>query len=743
MKIYICTLILFFGHLKLHAQGLYDMDNITVIELTFTESNWDQILDQYYSNGNDERLLATCAVNGEPFDSVGVKYKGNSTYSVNNEKNPLNIKLDEIISSQNYQGWYTLKLSNGDKDPTFVRETLSYEITRKYMHAPLCNYAKVYINGSYYGLFSSAESINKKFVGEHFLSDENNPLFKCNAPSNQYGGSSLQYLGTTQAPYEASYEIQSSTGWTELMALTNAIANDPSNVETILDIDRAIWMVGIDNVLVNLDSYISQMVQNYYLFYDDNSRFNSIKWDFNESFGRFGGMSGPGGAVNTYSLSPFYNFTDSSHPLLQLINNNPRYKRMYVAHCKTILEENFADDGYLQRAQQLQSIIQDAYQTDPGAFYTFSQAQSNLTTSIASGGGPGGGTIVGVTTLMDARYDYVLALSEFSAIAPTILNIAGSPASVQANSSVVITAQISDANYAYLGFRENVGQAFSKQQLFDDGNHNDGDANDGIYGTSISVGASDIQYYIYAENSDAGKFSPVRAEHEFHTLLIGGDLVVNELMASNAETAADQDEEFDDWIELFNRTGSTIDLTGYFLSDNSNNPQKWQFPDGTSIGANDYLLIWADGDTLQSGLHANFKLSASGEQVVLSQGSTVIQEVTFGAQTTDLGYARVPNGTGAFVIQNPTFSANNDGASGVNSIEALQLLLYPNPTNSVFTFELETQLKNASLFVYDLAGKLILNRSLQRTNRIDATNWSSGTYIIRTSEGHMSKLIKL
>ena len=236
------------------SQDLYDINTVTNIELTFEDSNWDQLMDQNYSNGNSDRLLASCVVNGVAYDSVGVKYKGNSTYSANNDKNPLNIKLDYTIESQDYDGFYTLKLSNGDKDPSFVREVLSYEITRKYMHAPLSNYATVYINGDYYGLFSSSESINKKFVREKFLSDDDNPLFKCNPVSTFNGGSSLEYLGTNEASYYDYYELQSDDGWAEMIELTDAIENDPSNVEDVLDIDRAIWMVALDNILVNLDS---------------------------------------------------------------------------------------------------------------------------------------------------------------------------------------------------------------------------------------------------------------------------------------------------------------------------------------------------------------------------------------------------------------------------------------------------------------------------------------------------------
>ena len=702
-------------------------------------------MDQNYSNGNEDRLLASCIINGVEYDSVGVKYKGNSTYSANNAKNPLNIKLDYIIDSQDYDDFYTLKLSNGDKDPSFVREVLSYEITRKYMQAPLSNYAKVYINGSYYGLFSSSESINKKFVSEHFLSDEDNPLFKCNPVSTFNGGSSLEYLGTNEASYYDFYELQTDQGWTEMISLTNAIENDPSNVEDVLDIDRAIWMVALDNILVNLDSYIGPFKQNYYLFYDDNGRWDAIKWDYNESFGRFGGGGGPGQQPsNTYDMDVFLNDGDNTYPLLQLIYDNDRYRKMYIAHCKTILEENFADDGYLQRAQAMQAIMQDAHESDPSAFFTFAQAQQNLTQTVSGGGGGpgGGGGTVGITELMDDRYDYLMNQSEFMATAPTISNLSADPEMVLANSSVFITAEITNANYAYLGYRDDLSQVFEKIEMLDDGNNGDGSAGDGIYGAQISAGASDIQYYIYADNANAGKFSPIRAEHEFHTLIVGGDVVINELMASNSSTAEDQDGEFDDWIELFNRTSSSIDLSGYFLTDDVDNLEKWEFPSGTTIDANGYLIIWADKDTLQSGLHTNFKLSADGETLILSDGGTEFQRVVYGVQTTDMGYARVPNGTGAFAIQYPTFNANNDNATGITESELIPLEIYPNPTTDQFYINLPANSRSELLEVYDLMGNLVHKQQLGSMNSISASSWANGTYILKTSTGRVAKLVK-
>jgi hypothetical protein len=138
-------------------------------------------------------------------------------------------------------------------------------------------------------------------------------------------------------------------------------------------------------------------------------------------------------------------------------------------------------------------------------------------------------------------------------------------------------------------------------------------------------------------------------------------VVINELMPVNSTTVTDNYGQFDDWIELYNLTNASINLSGYYLSDNKKKISKWQFPQGTSIDSKGYLIIWCDGDSTQFGLHTNFKLSSSGEDAVLSTPDlTVLDKISFPAQSQELTYSRVPNGTGSFQWRNPTFDRSND-----------------------------------------------------------------------------------
>jgi hypothetical protein len=734
------------------SQDLYDINTIQDIRIVFAESNWDALLDAQANSTEDYISAQSVTINGVVFNNVGVKYKGNSTYNSNRIKNPFHIELDTYVN-QDYQGYTDIKLSNVYFDPTFVRETLSYSILRKYMHAPLSNYANVYVNGTLMGLYVSSESISKKFVDNHFYSN-NNAFFKCNPIGGAGPGSSsypnLAYLGTNITSYQSAYEMNSDAGWEDLVSLTNTLNNDITNIESILDVDRALWMLAFDNVLVNIDSYIGTFKQNYYLYKDDNGRFNSIVWDLNMSFGVFTqtGTISLGSTTAKKQMTHLLHANDAAWPLVQKLLAVPKYKRMYLAHFRTILEENFSNDSYYTTAQSYQALIAPSVQADTNKFYSYAQFQSNLTVDNTGGMNPA----PGIKNLMDGRYTYLSNLTDFTNTRPTITAVAPVVETPLINSDVFITANVINTNTTgvFLGHRANERLAFTKTQMFDDGLHGDGAAGDNVYGASINVSNVFMQYYVYAENNNVGQFSPERAEHEFYSLnatyptINTGDLVINEFMAQNTLTVADANGEFEDWIELHNNTNTTLSLDNLFLTDTNTNLIKWQFPTGTSIAPDGYLVVWADEDGTQEGLHASFKLSASGESVILAYANgTILDSVDYGLQTTDLSYARIPNGTGAFVITGSTFNFNNQLLSVSETEFNQNLTVFPNPTNGNLNVY-NKQYPIETLAIYNLQGQLLYNNSYQNQNQIsvDISSFSKGIYMLMINNRQPLKIIK-
>lgn len=662
MKTRLLILLLTFGIMQTaFSQSFYDINTINTVEITFAESNWDYLLDQLAAAGDEERLTGTASVNGVVFDSVGVRYKGNSSYNANQIKNPLNIKLDYIIDDQSVEGYGTLKLANVTKDPSFVREVLGYEIARKYFPASQSNFTNVYVNGTHLGLYTSDQSVDKFFMRTHFDSDGNTQVKgELTDAGGQPTGGVWEYYGQDSSSYYSKYEMRSDYGWNELIDLFDTLNNNNDYVDQLLNIDRHLWFLAFSNLIVNLDGPINNP-QNYYLYKNNNGRFNPIPWDLNESFGIFSSHQTLGQLrpEQLQQLSPFANLNEDEFPIISKILSNDTYRKMYVAHMKTIIEENFENNLYETRALEIQDIIDADVQADQNKFYTYSDFTNNVNHNV----GFGPQSVIGIVELMDARIEYIQALSDFQYVAPTIGNVTYSPEEVYANSEVFFTAEVDNADDVFLSYRLNSYDVFTKTLMYDDGLHSDGEAGDGIYGISIFAGATDMEYYIYTENQDAVAFSPERAEYEFYEISvicnITGDLVINEFMADNETTVADQDGDYDDWVELYNNGSDDINLEGYYLSDAASEPDQWTFPD-TTIIAGGYLIIWTDKDEEQEGLHAGFKLSTSGESIVLSDNFlNLLDQIDFSQQKADTTTGRFENGTGDFIEMLPTFGTEN------------------------------------------------------------------------------------
>lgn len=731
-----------------YSQTFYDINTIQSIDIVFAQTNWDYMLDTSKAGSEGYIMATSVTINGVMFDSVGVKYKGNSTYNSNQIKNPFHIELD-TYKNQNYQGYKDIKLSNVAKDPSFVREVLGYSILRNYMHAPLSNYANVKVNGNLIGLYVSSESVSKSFVNTHFYSNENT-FIKCNPPGGSGPGTTakpnLNYLGSDSTSYYAAYEMNSTYGWADLIALTDSLTNNLSQIEKILDVDKVLWMLAFDNVIVNLDSYIGGFAQNYYLYKDGNGKFNCVVWDLNESFGTFS-QTGTGNLTITakQQMSHLLHLNDADWPLIKQLLSVPQYKRMYVAHIKTILNEQFTNNSYLTTAQNLQSIISASVTADPNKFFTVTQFNNNITTDVSSGMT----SAPGLSNLMAARTSWLNAQSDFTASQPSITSITLSNPTPNINTSVFITATVTNtnSNNVYLGNRNAISSPFQRIQMFDDGLHNDGAAGDNVYGVEVFVSSSFVQYYVYAENSSAGIFSPERAEFEYYTLFATipvisiGDVVINEILAVNNTTAVDPDGQYEDYIELYNTTNGYVNLKDVYLSDVSLSPLKWKFPDNATIAPNSYLIVWADNDTNQSGYHANFKLSSAGEELILSYANgTVLDQVIFPAQDPDFSYQRCPNGTGPFSNNIPTFGYFNCTASISENNPLSSINVFPNPSKDEVTIFSENIIENIEL--YNSSFQLITEVfPFQNRYTLPVDVYPNGVYLIKINKTQVVKLI--
>jgi hypothetical protein len=291
-----------------------------------------------------------------------------------------------------------------------------------------------------------------------------------------------------------------------------------------------------------------------------------------------------------------------------------------------------------------------------------------------------------------------------------------------------------------MGYRYQAGHKFVKVQMLDDGAHGDGAAGDNVYGASLLVNSISIQYYVYAENTNSGAFSPARAEHEFYSVIginpvVADSIVMNEVYARGTATNPD-------WVEIYNKTNSTIDISGYKIYDangNAGSKPKKVFPAGSVLGPNGFLVIVVD-DADPSG----FGLSANGEKIWLENTSAqLVDTVTYLAHTLLQTYGRIPNGGSWQILNTITRNASNtnDTTSTLSLIETNNndITLYPNPVTETLFLRNLTGISIHSVDIYDLMGKKTLHTDHDTNpDEIQVSVLPKGIYFLRIKEKESS-----
>ena len=183
-----------------------------------------------------------------------------------------------------------------------------------------------------------------------------------------------------------------------------------------------------------------------------------------------------------------------------------------------------------------------------------------------------------------------------------------------------------------------------------------------------------IKYQTNSEENSVVVFSQFSLKFNVADNVSG--VIINEFMADNGITISGPEGNSPDWIELYNAGTETVDLTGMYLTDDLSKPTRWEFPEGSSIKAGEYLLIWADSNGDEG--YVTFSLNANGEEIGLfsSDGVTLIDSVVYTKQLQDVSYGRDPNDNTVWDYL-PTAtpgSANRAAVSGETSVWSLLII---------------------------------------------------------------------
>ncbi len=790
------------------AHPLFDGDAVHEISLTFDQADWWAQLTANFENYDDPPYLAAAVDFGAVhLDSIGVRFKGNSSYwSYYGDKKSFKLDLNEFIGGQDYEGLDKLNLNNCFLDPSFVREKAAYELCDAMgMATGRTNYAALTINGTFWGLYLLVEQQDTEFIESRWGVGENGNQWK----GEPYG--SLEYLGPNEADYYADYELKTNeevNDWSDLVDFVDILNNTPvaalpDSLHNRLDVNSALAMLALDLFTVNLDSYIGRCANYYFYHRERDDRFVFTKWDMNEAFGVFDmwNMS----TTQKQQLSPYWSnpIPGEDRPLAAMLWQVPAYQAVYEGHMKKLMAGAAAPATLVARMEELRDLVRPWVYLDTNNMFTTAQFEACMTSDVyATGGPPPGRAIPALQIFVQNRDTYLRSvLGTWTPFEGLVVNEVMAKNSATAADEAgdfedwieIANTGSSTVDLTGLGltdhFEGTTDFVFPAMTLapgeyvvvWADEEPAEGDLHapfkldaDGeeIFLTQDGVIIDQVMFPALGPDVSFGRWPDGDGAWQQLTLATPGaanenpvepevvNLVINEFLASNDTGITDEMGEFEDWVEIHNPGPGDVALGGLFLTDDLALTTQWAFPD-TTLAAGGYLVVWCDSDVADGPLHASFKLGASGEDIGLfgrlAAGNAMIDAYTFGAQSADVSEGRDPAGGGWTFFTTPTPGAPNGGASDVPVVRpsSLALAAAPNPFNPTTTiaFDLPAAARVA-VDVYDLrgrrvrrlaAGDAVAGRLTLAWDGCDGGGRSlpSGVYLIRARADAESRVLKI
>jgi hypothetical protein len=354
-------------------------------------------------------------------------------------KRSLNLSLDFVNKKQKLHGYQTLNLLNENGDPSLLSTVLYSHIARQYIPAPKANLVKVVINGESWGIYTSAQQFNKKFLAENFKTEKGARWKVRGSPG---GGGGLDYLGEDVEAYKRRYTLKTADNdndWKALIELCRTLNKTPLDqlekaLEPILNIDGVLWFLALDNVLMNEDGYWIRG-SDYSLYRHPKGKFHIIPHDMNEAFkpgmgppGMGPGMGfgkgpkdgagfgkGPkeGGPGNPFALDPLIGLNDSRKPLRSRLLAVPALKERYLQHVRTIAQDWLDWQKLGPIVAQYRKLIEKEVEIDTRKLSTLAAFQRSTADALPKeAAGPGRGMGLSLRAFAEQRRAYLLNYAE-------------------------------------------------------------------------------------------------------------------------------------------------------------------------------------------------------------------------------------------------------------------------------------------------------------------------------------------
>jgi len=719
---------------------LFNDETVPRIDITVNPDTLEWLYQHENLESNIEFRARFIFDNGEIRDTiepVGFRLRGNtSRYS---QKKSFKVSFNRFTSGGKYYGVEKLNLNGEHNDPSVMRSKVCWDVFRK-MNIPASrsNHVQVYINDDYYGLYINVEHIDEEFIKTRFTYNDGN-LYKCLYPAD------LNYLGEDPELYKIApwgnrtYDLKTNKeadNYSDIAhfigVLNNASADElKCNLDEVFNTYDYLKIIAADILFGDWDGYIYNS-NNYYIYHNTvTDKFEFIPYDYDNTLG-IDWLSRDWGTRNIYD---WQQHGDNYRPLYERIMNNQELRNQYTYYMNQLITETIDIDSLITAIGERRDMIAPYLTNDPyyPLDYGYNMGSFYNSFNIALGGH----VDYGLFPYLETRVASIINQLQNTEMDPVIKYIRHQK--VSATEAQVVAYVEAENNPADVNLEYSVdGSNWNSTTMYDDGNHNDGLANDLIFGASIIGLLEDNEtlYQIFANDSyshtNTMPCNPVVIPVDEDIPL----LFINEFMASNNSTIADEHGNYSDWVEIYNGSDDDIWLGNLFLTDNLSSPSKWLMPNYT-LPAGEFILFWADGTPDNGEFHTNFKLSKDGEEIgIFTENSTVIDELGYGAQTSDISYGRETDGGIEWVFFNtPTPGASNSPNAINEFISDTDFSVFPNPASGTVV-----HLSSAiSYKVYDVFGNLV-DQAINY-DKINISSYNKGFYIIVSNSGHQQKLI--
>lgn len=394
---------------------MFEPFSVHSYNLEFYTDDWQEQLLENYEYGI--YLPAKLTYNEIVLDSIGVRYKGNSSYTESgaSPKKPFKFKFDAFREEQTFFGMSKLSFTNNVKDPSYMRESIAYALARKYEPAPRTSYAKISLEGEYIGLYTQVEQVDTLFLDKYSerLGNSDGNLFKASSD-----GGILIYRGADQTDYYNEYEIQTNkviNDWSRFVEMIDVLNNSSDEdfaeeISEYLDMESCIRYLAFCQVLSHFDSYLGSSRNFYFYENSDNGRFTMLIWDVDRSFGGFSN----GWDVIEADIANVNCSTDK--PLTRRILANDSLKQVYFSYIDEMINGHCSPDTVTELAFQYKDFLDTLVKEDPNCFMSYKGFQNSLYTDSTAGFN----VILGIISFAEERYNALSKqLEEYSEVPVT------------------------------------------------------------------------------------------------------------------------------------------------------------------------------------------------------------------------------------------------------------------------------------------------------------------------------------